>query len=50
MTRIPFMTGYKIKVNNGLVIDINYTTGIATVYDKKKKIGKFAKNNLIAFN
>jgi hypothetical protein len=50
LNRIPLSSTYKIKVNNGLLIDINYVTGIATVYDKKKKIGKFAKNNLIAIN
>lgn len=48
--KIPFVSTYKIKVSNGIHISINIISGIATVYDKNKKIGKFAKNNLIAFD
>lgn len=48
--KIPFSSTYKIKVSNGIHISINTISGIATVYNKKKKIGKFAKNNLITFD
>lgn len=50
LSRVPLCTKYIIKIENGISINVNYISGIATVYDKKKKIGKFAKNNLIAFN
>lgn len=49
-TKIPFSSTYKIRVSNGVCVSINIVSGIATVYDKKKKIGKFAKNNLITFD
>jgi mRNA-degrading endonuclease RelE of RelBE toxin-antitoxin system len=49
LSRVPLSTSYKLKIDN-IRVTINYVSGIATVYDGKKKIGKFAKNNLIAFN
>lgn len=45
--RRPFSNKYKIKTNKDLNIDINIVDGIATVYKKNKKVGKFAKNNLL---
>lgn len=50
LSRIMLSRCYKIKVSNGISISIDYISGVATVYNKKKKIGKFAKNNLIAFD
>lgn len=43
-------SSYTINVKNGMKINVDTVKGIATVYDKKKKIGKFAKNNLLAFD
>ena len=48
--KLPLSYNYSIKVNNGIKIAIDIVSGTATVYDKKKKIGKFAKNNLILLN
>jgi hypothetical protein len=42
-----FSSEYVIIVKNGMTITIDPVTGIATVYDKKKKVGRFAKNNLL---
>jgi hypothetical protein len=44
---LPFTSSYTIKTNKDMVIKINIIRGIATVYKKDKKIGNFAKNNLL---
>ena len=49
-SKFPFSSKYNIKVSNGIKISIGMIDGIAMVYDGDKKIGKFAKNNLIAFD
>lgn len=48
--RLPFSSTYKIKVNNGVTVNIDINSGSATVYNKKKKVGRFAKNNLLLFD
>lgn len=47
MRKIWLSSEYTIKVSNGMKITIDPVGGIATVFEKNKKIGKFAKNNLL---
>lgn len=44
---VPFTNSYKIKTTEDLSISVDIVKGIATVYNKNKKVGKFAKNNLL---